>query len=204
MPLFSAATKGEYKQCFDTLQYDATAPFDTSEWSDDFFGPALSSVKTMHVFEQKYLDQLDSAITLHHQFDKAEEYFTNPTQTDTIDTLGQDIVGFMWYNYSTLRDTFRTVVNYNRYLNSNLKDMNLALLHFNNQSSLLSIYFTEETEDENAQLKVLNTQGQVVLLAEVNRSNRHFNLDNLPPGIYLCQLKSSGKINSKKINILNK
>lgn len=203
MPLFSAATAGEYKQCFDTLIYDATAPYDTSEWSDTFFGPELSLNSTMYDFEQMYLDQLNKAITLHRKFNNNQEYGSVNYQ-DTIDTLGQNIEGFMWFNYSTLRDTFRTVVNYNRYSNNYQHGNNNAYLNFNNQTALLSIFFSSETGEADAQLQVLNTQGELVMLANINKSKKYFYLNYLPPGIYLCRLKQNEKISTKKINILNK
>ncbi len=202
MPLFSAATAGEYKQCFDTLRYSNTAPNDTLEWDEDFFGPGLAAGRTMNYYEQKYIDQLDSSLIDNLQFDKCSEYFSASPALETIKTDREHVVGFMWFNYSTLSDTFRIPSQYNRYQNSGSSNNSNAYIYYNNQSNLLSIHFSDEIVTETSKLEVFTMQGSKLLSIDVNSTKRHFDLSNFADGIYLCRLNNGNQISIKKISIL--
>lgn len=199
MPLFSAATIGEYKQCFDTLKFDTEVPPDTLEWKDDFFGHGLANGMTMFDYEDNYISQLAASLTDQLMFPNNQEYDANIDET--IDTLRQDIVGFMWYNYSTLRNVWRSAPDYNRESNSN-SSLIPTQLYFNINTSLLTVKSSEEESEINMDLHLLNIQGVEVLKAKINSPLQNFSLIELPPGIYLCRLSTMLGYQSKKITII--
>ncbi|MBL0047990.1 MAG: T9SS type A sorting domain-containing protein [Bacteroidetes bacterium] len=203
MPLFSAATIGEYKQCFDTLKFNTEVPPDTSEWGDDFFGKGLANGMTMFEFENLYMEQLESSITDNKRFSNNWEYKNTGSTLDTIDTLRQDIAGFMWFNYSTLKNVWRDTVAYNRQSQNQLPaELFLAQIYFNPNTAILSVKTADYEKSEAANLQLFNTEGKEVLKAKINSGRQNLSLSYLPAGAYLCRVNNGHASSNKKITII--
>ncbi|MBL0047310.1 MAG: T9SS type A sorting domain-containing protein [Bacteroidetes bacterium] len=203
MPLFSAATVGEYKQCFDTVKYTVDNPSVIDTWDFSYFGPGLADTMTMYDYENLYMQQLETSISNDEKFVNNWEYVNSGITLDTIDTLHQDIAGFMWYNYSTLRNVWRDTVEYNRQSNTQLfVNQTLPAIYFNTNSSVLNFKGKENESKMEAFLQVINMQGEEVFKMKIISVHQSITLQQIPSGIYLCKLSDGQSYRSKKITIL--
>ncbi|MBK9799913.1 MAG: T9SS type A sorting domain-containing protein [Bacteroidetes bacterium] len=205
MPVFSAATKDDYKHCFGDTLFNTSSPYNPLQWADTYFGPILSGSDTsrnyMHFFEQLYLHVLDSAIAANYQAPNCKEFYSasNATSNCPIDTTNQDIVGFMWYNYSMLSDSNRTDVNFNR-LKSNVLKENYNLIQYNSSNYMIQTFVNEEIIGR-SDLQILNMQGSLIFSYPINSTAQSFTLNLIPSGIYLCRI-SQGNSEPLKISVI--
>ncbi len=207
MPVFSAATKDDYKHCFGDTLRSPSSPYAPLQWSEDYFGPILTGSDTsrnfMNFFEQLYLDVLDSAIASTaptYLAPNCNEYKNAPGLTTClIDTTNEDIVGFMWYNYSMLSDSSRTPVNFNRQKGKVLAE-NQNFIQFNSSNYTIQTIVSEEIIGK-SEVQILNMQGALIISYTINSSTQSFTLTSLPSGIYLCRI-NQGKSEPLKISII--
>ncbi len=192
MPLFSAATQGEYKHCFGYLKYDNSSTNDTLEWPESFFGPLLSgsdsSINTMHVLEQLYLDVLDSAVIAGWSGFDCRNSSVDFTTSCPITTDSTDVVGFMWFNYSLLNNPNRSPVVYNRNGFENPSKVK-STLWWDSKNSRLNYTISEESINLSS-ITVYDARGSIVLSNSLAGQSSSISLKQLKPGFYMAALQN--------------
>lgn len=208
LPLFSAATRDEKKHCFgDTLGKGA--------WDADYFGPFLSGsatpahyhqnpyrTDTLSFFEWEFLFQNDSAQTYGYQCNFCNLFDTSSATTCAFNGVNDTIVGFMWYNYSTLNNTTTFAPHqYHRIANQTegtMRQYYTNSINFSMEENILTIYQNQEPQLD-SKLSIYSSDGKVVLTQYLNHSTESISLSFLPKGIYLTQLLSEEVNNIKRI-----
>ncbi len=203
MPVFSAATAGVQKHCFDTLRYDSNNNPDTVD--NTYLGPYLDTVPgaNMSAVENNYLIAIDYAAAFQNspawQFGPCED-FNNGTAITTcsIDTTHTKTVGFMWFNYSYLRDIHRSHVEYSR-----MQSNEAIQLSFSNETNLLHIKIPDISEKASIRkLQVIDVYGRELNHYQVSMPNQYFSLNELANGVYICKLINGNQVKSISVTII--
>jgi hypothetical protein len=218
IPLFSAASNGEKRHCFGTVQLEQNG--DTAYWPNNFFGPYLNSTispvyaapnphrtDSLCFFEWEFNYQHDSAAAApYFTCDFCEEYLNDTTTTCEFQSGNNYIGAFMWYNYATLNNPTSVpgIAAHQYHRKSNALVTNELTFNntidFNAPNSTLQVLIHPEEKTNNT-LTIYDSNGRVVMNKLVTEKSEVFSLNHLPVGIYVAKLSGQNSLLKKIIKI---
>ncbi len=216
MPIFSASLQGEEKHCFGSYLLDSLN--NPVEWPDDFFGFWLQNATAtntpginmyndneLRFFEAEFLIQCDSAKRSGFQCNHCQEDDGANVQC-TFSITNDTIIGYMWYNYSTLNNTTTGSFahQYHRKASSTTAQTTPTknpIIAFSNEEKKIGIY--KGRRENFYQVKIYSNNGSLLISKDLKNEIEFLSVSNLPAGIYFVQLLSTGFSETKKITVIH-
>lgn len=215
MPVFSAARLNEEKHCFGNYLLDTSnVPL---TWSFDFFGYWLKNASytntpgsnfyynnELRFFELEFLLQCDSATYTWFLCDHCENDNGANAQC-TFDMSNDTIIGFMWYNYSTLNNTTSGSFTHQYHRMANKVERmtaneNKLLVNYSSELNTLAIF--KPGKNVTCSLSIYDVNGKLIYTHEQHDEMEFISLQFLVPGIYFTQVVGNAAYITKKITVI--